>query len=506
MIQIDIAGNMTALIHPSAALLAALGTMSDFKVAATFGVRPYQVRDLRAQHGIANVHAAIERSSFEWTPKADALLGTMPDPQVASVLETTRAIVNTRRHQLNILAFVPPQFEITRKGSARHLWTPEEDLLLGTDFDNIIAEKIKVNQLQVTHRRYQLGVDPFRRSAAIEWSAQMLDNLGEISDKDFAEYFEICVSSVYLKRLLLSIPALNAIDPPAPPSIPAAVVRLLGIKSDVELAETFDISRWPIRVNRLFRGLAPAPKLPRDNQIKWTPEQEAMLGTVSDREIAKMMAVSPMSVKYRRKALNIGPYRILPEPEWNALTLGALGRSEDLALAQMWHCEVAAVKHKRESLNIPVHHGPRRWLASELALLGTLSDPKTGQLIGISATAVRNKRIEMKIKPLLSGKPFRWTQKRLALLGTMADERLAYRFKVTSNVVSKQRIKLNIPIWTGHQGAWANPEAVAKLGKMPDPMLAKQLGITASAVFCKRKAMGIPAFVPSSSPAKRDGK
>lgn len=490
---------MKEVIHASQDLLAALGTMSDFKVAATFGVRPYQVRDLRVLHQIPTVHAAIERSSFEWTAKADALLGTMPDTQVASLLETTRAIVNARRYQLNILAFTPPIFEILRKGSAHHQWTSEEDLHLGTDFDNIIAEKLNVNHLQVTHRRYQLGVDPYRRSVTIEWSEQMLDNLGEISDKDFAEYFEICVASVYLKRLLLSIPALNAIDAPAPPSIPSAVVNLLGIKSDVELAKTFDISRWPIRVNRLFRGLAAAPKLPRENQIKWTPEQEAMLGTVSDREIAKMMAVSPMSVKYRREALHIKPYRILPEPQWNALRLSALGRSEDLALAQMWHCEVAAVRHKRESLNIPLHHGSRRWLASELALLGTLSDQQTGKLIGISSTAVRNKRIEMKIKPLLSGKPFRWTKKRLALLGTMADERLAYRFKVTSNVISKQRIKLNIPIWTGHQGTWANPEAVAKLGTMPDPMLAKQLGITAPAVFCKRKALGIPAFVPSSS-------
>ncbi|PIW60829.1 hypothetical protein [Shewanella sp. CG12_big_fil_rev_8_21_14_0_65_47_15] len=483
---------MKEIIHASPDLLAALGSMSDFKVAAAFGVRPYQVRDLRLLHHIPNVHAAISRSNFEWTPEADALLGTMPDTQLASLLGTSRAIVNSRRTLLKILAFVPPTFELLRKSSQRHPWSPEEDLLLGTDFDNIIADKLNLNHLQVTHRRYQLGVDPFRRSATIQWTEQMLDNLGEISDKDFAEYFEICVASVYLKRLLLSIPALNAIDPPSPPSIPTAVIDLLGIKADVELAKMFEISRWSIRVNRLLRGLAPAPQLPRANQIKWTAEQEAMLGTMSDRNLGNMIGVSSSSVKLRRELLQIKPYIPIQEPKWNALTLGALGRSEDRALAQIWHCEVAAVKHQRESLQIAEHHGPRRWLASELALLGTLSDPQTGKLIGISPAAVRNKRIEMKIKPLLSGKKFRWTKKRLALLGTMADERLAYRLKVTPNVISKQRIQLNIPVWTGHRGSWANPEAVAKLGTMPDPALAKLLGITASAVFYKRKMMGIP--------------
>ncbi|MGL6123728.1 MAG: hypothetical protein ACRC1W_12090, partial [Shewanella sp.] len=302
---------MKEIIHVPPDLLAALGSMSDFKVAATFGVRPYQVRDLRLLHHIPNVHATIGRSSFEWTSQADTLLGTMPDTQLASLLGTSRAIVNSRRNQLNILAFVPPTFELLRKNSQRHLWLPEEDILLGTDFDNIIADKLNLNHLQVTHRRYQLGIDPYRRSATIQWTEQMLDNLGEISDKDFAEYFEICLASVYLKRILLSIPALNAIDPPSPPAIPTAVIRLLGIKSDVELAIIFELSRWPIRVNRLFRGLAPAPRLPRNNQIKWTPEQDAMLGTMSDRAIGNMMGVSSSSVKHRRETLHIKPYILL---------------------------------------------------------------------------------------------------------------------------------------------------------------------------------------------------
>lgn len=487
---------MQSITHPSPELLAALGSISDFKVAAAFGVRPYQVRDLRVIHNIPTVLAAIERQSFDWGEESDGLLGTMPDTKLARLLGTSRSIVNARRDKLKISAFVPLIFELSGSGSKQHCWLPEEDLLLGTDFDNIIADQLNLNQLQVTHRRYQLSVDPFRRSATIQWTEHMLDNLGEISDKDFAEYFEICVASVYLKRLLLSIPALNAIDPPSPPCIPKAAIKLLGIKTDVELTHEFSIGRWPIRVNRLFRGLAPAQRLPRSNQIEWKLEQEAMLGKVSDLDLGKIMKVSASSVKYRREALHIKPYVRVKEVDWNEFKLKGLGRSEDLALAQAWNCDVSKVRDKRESLHIPEHHGPRCWLNSELIMLGTLSDPETARRLGVSSTVVRNKRIEMNIKPLLSQKKFIWTKKRLALLGTMADERLAYQLKVTPNVVSKKRVQLNIPIWSSpHKGTWSNPKAIAKLGTMSDPDLAKFLGNTASAVYRKRKQMGIPAYV-----------
>lgn len=485
------------IVNPSKKLLAALGTMSDFKVAATFGVRPFQVKLLREQEGIPAVASSVEVHHFQWTPDTDELLGSMPDTVLAKRLDTSSAIVNSRRASLDISAFERPIVDISPMIiQTPHDWTTEEEALLGSDFDTVIADLLEVNKDQVTYRRNRLGIDPYRRGTRIQWTQQMLDNLGEISDGDFAEYFEICKMSVYIKRILLSIPTFNTLDFPSPPNIPRAAVKFLGKKYDVELAEEFSVNRLNIRVNRLIRGIAPLGRVPNKLQFSWTSEMDALLGLKSDKEVGKDLGISGQVVQYRRKKLGIEPTMRSSLLVWDQQMISELGRSKDQILSQVWQCEVSLIREKREELGLSEHLGARVWLESEIALLGTLSDPQTAKKLGVSATAVRNKRIQMSIKPLMSHKKFIWTKRRLALLGTMADERLAYQLKVTSNVISKQRVQLNIPIWTSpHKGTWADPEAIAKLGTMSDPDLAKLLGNTAAAVFRKRKQLEIPAFV-----------
>lgn len=485
------------LVNPSKKLLAALGTMSDFKVAATFGVRPFQVKLLREKEGIPAVASSVEVHHFQWTPEAERLLGSMPDTVLAKRLDTSSAIVNGRRAALDISAFERPLVEISPLIIQNpHDWTAEEDALLGTDYDTVIADLVGINKDQVTYRRNRLGIDPYRRGTRIQWTQQMLDNLGEISDGDFAEYFEICKLSVYIKRILLSIPTFNTLDFPSPPNIPRAAVKFLGKKYDVELAEEFSVNRLNIRVNRLIRGIAPLDRVPNELQFSWTTEMDALLGLKSDKEVGKELGISGKVVQYRRRKLGVEPAMRSSLLVWNQQMISELGRSKDQILSQVWQCDVNLVREKREELGLSEHLEARVWLESEIALLGTLSDPQTAKKLGISATAVRNKRNKMNIKPLISHKKFIWTKRRLALLGTMADERLAYQLTVTSNVVSKKRVQLNIPIWKSpHKGTWADPEALVKLGTMSDPDLAKLLGNTAPAVFRKRKQLGIPAYV-----------
>lgn len=481
----------------SPALLHALGTMSDFKVAVQFGLRPYQVKALREQAKIPSVGADRKRSSHDWVPADEALLGTMPDTQLAIRLDTTRSIVNHRRTQLKCPAFVPT-VDWPPSGKHHHDWQPEEETILGTDYDNLIAKQLGLNHLQVTYRRNQLGIDPFRPSATIEWTQSMLSNLGEISDKDFAEYFEICASSVYVKRLLLDIPHFKSRQPCRLPTIPKETVALLGIKTDLALSEKYGVNRWNFRIQRLYHGLAPAEHQPSKNHTLWTPAMDALLGSMSDRQLSNKISVSVANIAYRRRKLNIAKYIVSTPLEWDEQKMGMLGRSQDLNLAQMWHCDVEPVIEKRQALGIPAHYGPRVWLESELALLGLLSNPKAAAKIGISATLVKNKLDELNIKPKFSAKKQRWSKKNLALLGTMADERLAYQMKSNPSTVAKKRTKLGIPIWnSSHRGTWADPSNRDLLGTMSDPALAKQLAITAGAICQKRTELGIAAFVPS---------
>lgn len=487
---------MSKKLSISPALLQELGTMSDFKLAAKYRKRPCEIKQLRLERGIPAVHEHIEVQHFTWTAETEALLGTMPDTLLAAKLNTTKSIVNTHRNQLKIPAYELPALSTGNYSIEMHQWSDWEDALLGSDFDSVIAERLGLNSLQVNYRRNQLGVEAFRNSKPIEWTGDMLRNLGEISDKDFAEYFEISPTSVYIKRILLEIPAFGHIDPPSPPFIPKEAFALLGQLTDSELSEKFSLNRLNFRIHRMILGIPSAKRRkPNVNHFQWTAQLDALLGTMSDCALARKLNTSKNTVRYRRRKLNIPTYQCSKEVDWDELKLAQLGRSTDKTLAQMWHCEVSTIKMKREELAIAEHHGPRHWSEDEIALLGTLSDPELGKRIGISATAVANKRKMLGIKAKLSSKPQKWTQHYLKLLGTEPDASIAYRMKVHPSTVSKKRTELGIPAFVSeHKGIWLNPANRALLGQIPDKELAKKLGITPPAIVYKRKQMGIPAF------------
>jgi hypothetical protein len=482
---------------PSEKLLAALGTMCDFKVAATFGVRPFQVKLLREQQGIPSVSSTVDKHHYDWTAAAERLLGTMPDTVLAKQLNTTRAIIDGRRRVLGVLAFERPIVDIQLLVPQKtHDWTLEEEALLGTDYDNVLADQLGINSTQVTYHRNKLGVDPFRRGTRIEWTQQMLDNLGEIPDGEFAEYFGICKTSVYIKRILLSIPAFNSVDLPSPPRIPRESVKFLGKIYDVDLAVEFSVNRLNIRVNRLIRGIAPLERGPNEKHFKWTPEMDSLLGVLPDTEVSRELKIGSQVVRYRRRKLGIAPAMRDRPLVWDDLMLSELGRNKDQILSQIWRCDVKQIIEKREALGLAEHNGPRVWLESEIALLGVMADPVLSQKLRLSATAVRNKRVALGIKPKYNSKKRRWSKKYLVMLGTMSDEKVAYAMKVTTNMVTKKRLLLNIAaFYSPHKGTWSDGSAISKLGTMSDPDLGRQLGITGGAVGIKRRAMGIPAFV-----------
>ncbi len=489
---------MKKLPENNPALLLELGTMSDFKVAAKFNIRPYQVKKLRQERNIPSVAEHITKQSYVWTDEAEVLLGTMADTQLASFLGTSRSVVNYRRSQLNITAYKAPELPNSGNSIKPHLWQPDEEKLLGTDYDTSIAQQLNLSPLQISHHRHKLGIDPYWNNKPIIWDKSMLNNLGEISDKDFAEYFEISTTSVYMKRILLSIPAFMQQDPPVIPSIPKAAIKLLGKISDSELAKQFGSNRLYIRINRMLLGLPIAPRKLSINQYQWTFETESLLGTIKDSDLAIKLGIPKKTIAYRRQQLKIATYAYKNKIEWDDLKISLLGHCQDKVLAQKWFCDIQLVSKKRAELGICEHHGKRIWAQQEIDLLGKLSDPNIAQQIGMSSTTVRNMRKQLGIKAKTSSSQLQWSKENIALLGSIHDAVLAYHMKVTPATVTKKRTKMNIPIFKSkHKKHWSIAENRAKLGTMPDSQLAKLLGITTPAIFIKRKQMGIAAFQPN---------
>ena len=128
------------------------------------------------------------RGGTRWTAQEDALLGTMPDELLAARLGRPLSGVLTRRHDLNLPTFAPKV----------RLWTPEEDALLGTDLDKAIAIRLGVRRAVVGARRDHLGIPPFGRNF---WTPAELSQLGSAPDKVIAERLGRSVQSVKLQRL-----------------------------------------------------------------------------------------------------------------------------------------------------------------------------------------------------------------------------------------------------------------------------------------------------------------
>jgi hypothetical protein len=76
-----------------------------------------------------------------------------PDDVVAARLGRSKSAVLLRRQKLGIMAF---------RYQRRHIWTAEEEAMLGTEKDTAIAERLGISKLTVGRRRRELWIPRFR--------------------------------------------------------------------------------------------------------------------------------------------------------------------------------------------------------------------------------------------------------------------------------------------------------------------------------------------------------
>jgi hypothetical protein len=125
----------------------------------------------------------------------------------------------------------------------------------------------------------------------------------------------------------------------------------------------------------------------------WTPEEDRLLGTAPDKELAQRISRIPSAVEVRRHRLRIrrwnSPYSFLWTPEEEAL----LGAIPDGDLAGRSRRTLEAVATRRRKAGLPVAHSKRRrFTPQEDALVRTLPVEEAAKRINRPVRAVYGRR------------------------------------------------------------------------------------------------------------------
>ncbi len=266
---------------------------------------------------------------------------------------------------------------------------------------------------------------------------------------------------------------------------PAWALRELGTMLDVDLARQLKIHCSTVAEERRRRGIAPAvSRAP----IEWTDEMISRLGIQSDKAIAEILGISPMAVFKKRRELEIGPSQ--PQtgrsrgasPFWTPERDALLGTASDQKIANQLGIPMHQVAYRRKSLEIPAANPHRRidWKPID-PLLGQMTDKALAEQVGIYFMTARRRRIKLKIPPFQA-------ERRTVMRNTSARKLL---FKpnqeideVSKGTVGQLRREFGIPC-PKPPSRWT-PEILARLGQEPDALIAEDMGLLPDTVRKKR--------------------
>ena len=474
-------------------LIKKLGSQSDFAVARDFNLKPFEVKILRQQKNIPSVNEEAPYQHFKWTDKKIKVLGTVSDVTLANKWNTTRNIIHSKRKLLGI-----PHFQIKtlehKSIADYHIWTANEIKLLGTMFDTQLAPIVGLAPCTVTNYRNSLGIEAFSERGPVIWTGIMLRNLGEMSDKDFSEYFEVSPLTTCCKRILMDIPSFTTGDLTPIPILVDAAIKKLGTQTDASLSKEYKRARYIIRLHRHIRGIEPFKGVAK-SKYNWTKSIIKKLGIIGDSDLARLTGITKEMVRQKRLQLGIKTANRQENIKWSEAMIKQLKLMEDSYLAQGLKITVKTVTQKRESLGIKAHIGPKKWTTRELKLLGTDTDVNIANQLSLSASLIARQRKILNIPSFKGSKPFKWKKSSLAMLGKFTDADIAFELGINASTIWKKRKELNIePSNLKGHGNWRDPAMLNKLGKIPDEKLGNLIGISALAVKAKRNAMGIAPF------------
>lgn len=124
-----------------------------------------------------------------------------------------------------------------------------------------------------------------------------------------------------------------------------------------------------------------------------------LLGTMTDRDLAKRLGCSRAAVTERRRKLRIPSFRPHRQP-WRRSDEELLGTMSDWRLAKRLNRSVASVAARRRAKGIPIFNPQKhRWTAADDKLLGERPDAHVAALLRITRLAVKKRRRRLGISP-----------------------------------------------------------------------------------------------------------
>ncbi len=140
-----------------------LGKKPDRELAALWGVPMAQVKRHRERHGIAACKPSYAIGPAAWTAEQDAMLGSMPDTEVADALgNIDPKAVKSRRKELGIPSYADQVSAKKREAENRAFeemqWPPELLSELGKRFDHYLAARFRIPEWMVRKMRAELGI------------------------------------------------------------------------------------------------------------------------------------------------------------------------------------------------------------------------------------------------------------------------------------------------------------------------------------------------------------
>jgi hypothetical protein len=303
--------------------------------------------------------------------------------------------------------------------------------------DKEAARKLGRSFFSVQVERIRLGIPAMRIPRGLSAAHRKL--LGKIPDADLAQMTgrsARTIASLRRQHTTVRFPGGSGACPPH--NWKAEEIDALKRLTIPDAAAKFNCSKAEVcRARRQF-GMAA-----RARPDSWSPEEESLLGTLPDQELALRLKRSVTAVQVRRAILR----RPKPNPAyraWNPLEEKLLGTIPDNQLAIRLGRSKASVTARRHLFNRKPILPPRpdAWTPEEDRLLGQLNDFEVARKLGRPLGGVRGRRRKLGIKSAVLIRPF--TPKEDKLLGTDYDRIIGERLKRHPVTISQRRRWLGI--------------------------------------------------------------
>jgi hypothetical protein len=201
--------------------------------------------------------------------------------------------------------------------------------------------------------------------------------------------------------------------------------------------------RWYKSMSPYFEARRGIPVDPRDRP--WTPEEDRLVGTKPDQEVAKLLNRTPEAVIAHRRFKGIKYLNPKLRP-WTPSELAKLGKVPDAQIVRRTGRSLKSIQSKRQETGILVRPHARPWTRQEEQLLGTKPDGELSRQLGRSRADVRLRRIALRLG--ISGlHPHYdyWTPEEDKLLGTAPDTAVAEIVGRSKECVQGRRLRLGLP-------------------------------------------------------------